>query len=671
MRKGAILLGTVLLGFLSALSYAQAPVPFISQPLVPDATAPGGGDFTLTVNGTGFVSNSVINWNGIALATQFISDTQLTATVPAADITTASTAWVMVANPAPGGGTSNVAFFTVTYNTGDSVIFIRHHGPYIFKTSAVAVGDFNQDGKVDLAVIHVYKNDTTLYILLGDGTGHFTVGPPPPATGNSVTVADFNGDGKLDLAVVNSGTNTVSILLGDGTGNFALASSPPTGVNPGLAATGDFNGDGKLDLTVNNWSDNTVSILLGDGTGNFSLASSPTVGVNPSSVAVGDFNGDGNLDLAVTDSGDNTVSILLGDGTGNFTLASSPPTGVGPGLVVTGDFNGDSKLDLVVVNSADGTVSILLGDGTGNFTLGPPPQPEGRATSVAVGDFNGDNKLDLAVTIRNGYYYDGVSILLGDGTGNFTLAFHAPTSGGPRSVGVGDFNGDGRLDLAVAVTGGYSPCIEMQSLFPVVTLSPTSLDFGTQLFGTTSSPQYVTLSNAGSAKLKVTSIVASANFAQKNDCGSRLKPGASCKIGVVFKPHNIDTLTGTVTITDNAPNSPQTVSLTGVGTVVTLLPSSLDFGSQPVGITSQPQTVTLTNHGPRSLSILGRYFKGNNPEDFAQTNTCGLKVPAGGSCTFSITFTPTSEGPKSATGYVEDNGGGSPQTVSLSGTGTQ
>ena len=105
MKRHAFLLSAVLL-MLSALSYAQAPVPFINLPLIPDATAPGGPQFTLTVNGTGFVSNSVVNWNGNALATQFVSRSQLTATVPAADIATASTGWVTVVNPAPGGGTS-------------------------------------------------------------------------------------------------------------------------------------------------------------------------------------------------------------------------------------------------------------------------------------------------------------------------------------------------------------------------------------------------------------------------------------------------------------------------------------------------------------------------------------------------------------------------------------
>ena len=156
-----------------------------------------------------------------------------------------------MANPGPGGGTSNLVFFTVTRN----------------------------------------RNSVGLGLV-----SSLPVGSP-----ESAAVGDFNGDGKLDLALANYYGQTVSILLGDGKGNFTLASSPPAGIYADSVAVGDFNGDGKLDLAVANQCaagtcglPSTVSILLGDGTGNFTPAPSPAVGYQPMSVAMGDLNGDGN-----------------------------------------------------------------------------------------------------------------------------------------------------------------------------------------------------------------------------------------------------------------------------------------------------------------------------------------------------------------------------------------
>jgi hypothetical protein len=384
------------------------------------------------------------------------------------------------------------------------------------------------------------------------------------------------------------------------------------------------------------------------------------------------------VDLAVANLESNTVSILLGDGTGNFTLASSPAVGDEPWSVVVADFNGDGKLDLATVNhcpNCESTVSILLGDGAGNFTLASSPFAGISSIAVSVGDFNADGKPDLAVPSCSSVNCTAgaVSILLGDGTGNFTLESSVLTgpNTSPTAVGAGDFNNDGQLDLAVASFESRGTIsVARQGLTPIATVSPTRLNFGTQLVGTSSSPQPVTLTNSGRETLVITTIAATAHFSQTNNCPSSIPSNGQCVINVIFAPPFRGTFTGHIRITDNAPKSPQTVPLTGVGTAVSLLPSGLDFGDQKVGTTSQPQTVTLTNHGTAAVNIGSIHFTGNNPGAFAQTNNCGTSVPPGGSCTFSVTFTPKHKGLKTAALAVGDNGGGSPQEVALSGTGT-
>ena len=668
MKSIAIMLGAVVLSFLTALSYAQAPVPFINLPLVPDATPPGGGDFTLTLNGTGFVSNSVVNWNGTPLATQFVSGSQLTATVPAANIATASTANVTVVNPAP-GGTSNTAFFTATYNTGSYAIF---NPPSSFSTrwygGSVAVGDFNGDGILDLAAGG--------NILLGDSTGNFTLAST--LFWGFVAVGDFNGDGKLDIAGATLGSNPGGVLafLGDGTGQFTRAFTLDIGWPDGPLAVGDFNGDGKLDIVVADGGNNNLSILLGDGTGNFILASSPVTGSGPSSVAVGDFNGDGKLDLAVGNS-DGTVSILVGDGTGNFTPAAllTSPTGA-VGCVAVGDLDGDGKLDLAVAVPGDVRIYIYLGDGTGNFALAQTLYtPWNSPRWVAVGDFNGDGILDLAVANFTDIwpYVGSIAVMLGDGTGNFTGVPMPGIGPGvcPASVASGDFTGNGRLDIAFigSCNNTVNVLLQVPPSPAVMFFPPGGFDFGTQLVGTASALQMVTLWNTGHAPLNI-SIAASANFFQKNNCGTSLAAGASCFIKVIFRPHSVGAQHGTLTFTDNASDSPQMITLSGVGTHVALTPASLDFGSQVVGTTSQPQTVTLTNYSSKILNISSIHFTGANTMDFAQESTCSASIAPGGSCTISVSFAPLGRNAKSATLAVYDNGGGSPQQVALTGTGT-
>jgi len=663
-----LLLGVALaafgpLGILSSRAFAaENPVPLINQPLVPDVIAPGGEGFTLTVNGTGFVSGAVVNWNGSSLASTFVNGSQLAASVPASDIATASTASVTVVNPSPGGGRSNVMFFEVT-PSGSSIAL---SAPSAFGVGAepisVAVGDFNGDGKLDLAVANNGSNNVS--ILLGNGDGAFQAAADYGAGTEpySVAVGDFNGDGKLDVVVANEGGN-VSILLGNGDGTFQAAVNYGAESEPTSVAVGDFNGDGKLDLAVANYGSSNVSILLGNGDGTFKTAVNYAVGSASISMAVGDFNGDGKLDLAVVNYGSSNVSILLGNGDGTFKTAVNYGAGSSPYSVAVADFNGDGKLDLALVNLGSNNVRILLGNGDGTFRAAVDYGAGLNPSSVAVGDFNGDGKLDLVVANEG-----NVSILLGNGDGTFQTAVNYGSEIG-ASVAVGDFNGDGRLDLA-------SPSADVSVLLqiPLASLSSTSLNFGNELVGTTSATNKVTFSNPSGPALTISSIAVTGtnatDFSQTNTCGTGLAAGASCTITVTFKPTQTGPRTASVTITDNAAGSPQTISLSGTGLVpgpnATLSPTSLTFATQFVGTSSSAQSVMLTNYGKMALSIASIAASG----DFSQTNTCGSSLAAEASCTISVTFKPTQSGSRTGAVSITDNAPGSPQTVSLTGTGT-
>jgi hypothetical protein len=343
---------------------------------------------------------------------------------------------------------------------------------------SVAVGDFNDDGNLDLAVANLGNN--TVKILLGKGDGTFTAASVSPSTGTSpqsLTVGDFNGDGKLDLAVANTGSDTVTLLLGHGDGSFtAAADSPATGHTPWSIVAGDFNHDGNLDVATANQEGNSVTILLGKGDGTFTVAQNiPTTGLYPIAIAAGDFNGDGNLDLVVANQGSGTLMVLSGDGEGTFAAQQdSPYAGLRPWCIAVGDFNKDGKSDLAVVNSGDNNVIFLLGNGDGTFTTAPDTAPTGLdPTSIAVGDFNGDGNLDLVFANTNG---NSAAVLLGRGDGTFASPQNVPaTYNSPVSIAVGDFNGDGVADLVAANANANNVSVIATNLTETATASVSGI----------------------------------------------------------------------------------------------------------------------------------------------------------------------------------------------------
>jgi len=626
------------------------PAPWIDQPLSPNAAPSGSGDVTLTVNGAGLVPSSTVNWNGAALTTTYVGRNQLTATVPAADLATDGTFPVTVTNPGPsGGGTSNVAYFSVTSPTSN----LTFTGPPSQLTVAhpdnVLSGDFDNDGKLDLAIIsNPCSNSTTtcttngsLTGLHGNGDGTFTgfgttnvgVQPGPAVIGN------FDGKG-LGLAILNqcdsSGNclnKSVSILVRNGNEfavrNNAAKFTSSEGSGDATLVAGDFNGDGNLDLFVANQADSSYNVFLGNGDGSFSpnyIVSggiTGSIGTGPYALATGDFNEDGTLDVVVLNTGDDSFTVLLGNGDGTFqptqiSLASLVSNAL---LLAVGDFNNDGKLDLAVIGNAE--LTVLLGNGNGTFRPPLPAVGVGYAVSLTTADFNGDGNQDLAFLIPSGDPQAGYLLLfsLGNGDGTFQPIGGPGTPSGSTAIAMtpGDFNGDGRLDVAVADPGGPI-YINLQSAVP--TFNPNAaISFSPQIIGTTSSPQTLTLSNTGSAPLVFSSLgtippisIGGSNqvdFQETNDCSTRLEPGSACTFELTFTPAALHSRSANLIliIGELGNSSVYEIPLSGTGI------------DQTPSITTPPQSQTINAGQTATLSVAAtgtapltyQWFQGTSP----------------------------------------------------------
>ncbi|MBZ5562828.1 MAG: choice-of-anchor D domain-containing protein [Acidobacteriia bacterium] len=675
----------ILLAISNSNLWAQNPVPFVNQPLVPTSVTPGGPSFTLTVNGTGFVSGATINWNGAALSTTFVSASQLTANVPSANIAAAGTASITVVNPAPGGGRSNVAYLQVTTPTAAMAFEqLSSTAPWAEPIALIMV-DFSGDGKLDVAITTWGLN---VNVGLGHGDGAF--GTFTQYNANVVlyglAAGDFNGDGKLDIVASDSCGGLV-VLLGNGDGTFQSPTNyqgPSCGGAQSSVVTGDFNGDGKLDVAVTGSGSRIVSVWLGVGDGTFSTRTDYSYsGMNLIGLVVGDFNGDQILDLAAanywTPGG---VAVMLGDGHGGF----SPPVNYASGLVwptlaATADFNKDGKLDLVTADLS--SVSVLLGNGDGTFQSPVVYSLQnGSLKSLTTGDYNGDGKLDLVLGNYEGSSSTLFQIMPGNGDGTFQTpaVFYFPNSASVSSglSAAGDTDGDGRLD--VVTVDGQGPNVSTFLQAAPLDLFPRDLPFGDQLVGTTSAAKTLTLANRLVTPLTISSIALTqanaSEFTESSDCPlspATLASGSSCTMTVAFAPQTTGAKSAAITITDDGPGSPQSVPLTGTGVnpAVALSPTSITFSSQNVGTTSAPQTVTLKNNGTGALTFTGSgiSISGTNAADFSQTNNCGTGVAQGASCTISVTFAPTAGGTRTASLTIIDDAASSPQSVSLTGTG--
>ncbi len=326
-----------------------------------------------------------------------------------------------------GDGTGDFKTST-TYQTGNDAGVI---------TGALAVDFFSGGTDQDIAVSNVQSGNVTM--LLGNGTGAFTVGKSFAVATGGILSGDFNGDKKIDLAV--QFQRGISVLLGNGNGTFVAQMAQNVPRTLGTIHLGNFTASGKASLIASSTSGAPTSVLPGNGDGTFGKAIPLPASCQTENAIVGDFNGDKIPDIAFSVSGSGGgVAVCLGNGDGTFKDAQISDAGVQHGFLATGDFNHDGKLDLAAADT--GGISILLGNGDGTFK-------DGIATALSsfpnftVGDFNKDGKLDIAAV--NGSTGE-ISVLLGNGDATFKAAI-TTTNSNQFGIVSGDINNDGKLDV--------------------------------------------------------------------------------------------------------------------------------------------------------------------------------------------------------------------------------
>jgi len=512
--------------------------------------------------------------------------------------------------------------------------------PAVSWPEGAAVGDFDNSGNLGFATCDTYGY---VYVFLGNGNGTFTAAAPTTTPYCSNLVAgDFNGDGKLDLAVNDYNNYTVTILLGNGNGTFTQSASIALGTNNEATAlaVGDFNNDGKLDLAVGvtrGSPSDQVRIFLGNGDGTFTAGPVLTLGAyEPYGIAVGDFNGDGKLDLAVADLGSAKVTILLGNGNGTFAAGVQYATGGSPWGITTGDFNNDGKLDLAIANEGSNNVTILLGNGNGTFTAAASPATGKTPYGIAAGDFNGDGKLDLAV-VNGATTARTVTILLGNGNGTFTAAPGTPATGAtPMAIGVGDWNGDGFPDLVVPNYSSSNMTVLLNlGPFPTTTTlaaSPNPVIYGNPLSLT------ATIANNGIGDPSPTGTVTFYSDGASVGTGSVSSNVASATTTVLTAGTHTLTAQYSGSSSYNSSTSSaitETVLKATPGVTVSCSPNPTTFGSSATTCTGQTSAGAT---GLMSLTYNGTAWGSGNVNSSGAFSISGLGGSLAGSYTIAATY---------------------------------
>lgn len=529
-------------------------------------------------------------------------------------------------------------------------------------------GDFNHDGKLDLVEEGVAG---VVFVLLGNGDGTFRqpvfsfLGVDVTAT--SFASADINGDGLPDLVAI---CESLQVLLGKGDGTFAVPATVLLAPTPELldaAVAADFNGDGKLDLAVaqeNNLSHGEISVELGKGDGTFGKPIvSPMISTGTNLLLTGDFNADGKTDLLIGEDYVLGFGVLLGKGDGSFKTEVDTAVSNGFLSLAVGDFNGDGKTDVVVSNNGTGSnplMNIYLSNGDGTFRAGAQYTAP-FYSSVSVADVNHDGKLDLVVTS----FAVALQVFLGNGDGTFQNPISGPNALYSGGLVIDDFNGDGKLDVVAITYDGIAFLAgNGDGTFQNPTYSDSAFQFCCQL---------VASDVSGDGKLDLVNVNAGSGIVVMlgNGDGSFQAPLTYGSPGQISS--------GTLGVGDFNSDGIADIGMANQGvytdkTVVSLylsqptpyiFPTALNFGTEGVGKTTAPKKIKLTNAGNAPLKLSSITVTG----DFLETNNCGKRRGIGKSCTIEISFKPKAKGVRTGLVTIVDNASVSMQKVHLEGTG--
>jgi Abnormal spindle-like microcephaly-assoc'd, ASPM-SPD-2-Hydin/Cep192 domain 4/NHL repeat len=491
-------------------------------------------------------------------------------------------------------------------------------------------------------------------------------------------VPGYAGDGG---SAINAQLSSPTGVVTDSSGNIFFADAGNNVIREVVAATGN------------------IQTIAGNGTAGYSGDGGPATSATlnfPQDLKI-----DNSGNIFFSDSGNNVIREILaatgniqtiaGTGTPGYTGDGGPakvaqlsnPNGLfldSSGNIFIADSNNNVVREIV---AATGNIQTVAGNGTGGYT------GDGGAATSAELNFPSAVYVDASGNLFIADVFNAVIRQVVASTGNIQTV---------AGNGQFDFSGDGGPALSAAIGAPFYIAPDLSGNYyiadlasnrvrkvsasgsspsPAVSLSQTTLTFVTQTVASSSAAQTITLTNSGNATLTISGIAISGgnsgDFSESDNCGASVAAAANCTISVTFKPTANGARGSSVSITDNAVNSPQSVTLLGTGGTpasgVTLSTSNLAFSSQNLGTTSAAQTVTLTNSGNAALSVTSIAVSGGNSGDFSETNTCGNSVAAAASCTISVTFKPTATGARTASVTITDNASSSPHSVSLTGSG--